>query len=377
MRPDTKSLLAELEKSNRSSLLYKYLLIIGVIVFIGGLSSWDPVNHTFQLGSIYEHTLAGAVAALLLSIVYDTFTKQEQKVQAEVDRVQLLQELSRELFLTRGLEALTSEDLQNLTKKLTGDDRFLRTLADATVGTSRSFALNILNAYFKPLWRGSSTEFHSWENKLVPDPSNPSGYLWKSRQRSRKSARDIFRVVVTDKATIGAKLVACDIQFDSVLVWNKIDDGTVPDANLIVRVEYTQQDRRRSEGLAATIGAPNSLHLADYLAANELGRIRIFEFRLPEGATQDAVIDCQSTNKLAYDEPFFFVQADFLCFVSEIIIDYSEISSRLNKTWAASFIGNIGTTVEHEEVSHRVIVRVDGALMPGQGVALIWTLAAK
>ena len=180
MAADNKSLLADLQRSNRSTLLYKYLLLVILIVVVGLVSSYDPTKQTFQFASIFDHMLAGVVATLLLSIVYDVFTKRQQTLEANVDREILLQQLSREVFLCRGVDALTSDDLKALTKQLTADDQFLRSLAEVTAGSS-SFALNMLNAYFRPLWRRSGTEFHAWDNRLIPDPSNHAAYLWKSR----------------------------------------------------------------------------------------------------------------------------------------------------------------------------------------------------
>jgi hypothetical protein len=108
------------------------------------------------------------------------------------------------------------------------------------------------------------------------------------------------------------------------------------------------------------------------LSNEEISHVITFDFDIPKDATENASIDYQFTNHLSLEEPYFFVQADDLCFVSDIVIDYSEIAPKLKGVWTASFIGNIGARIEHDETAHRIVARVDGALMPGQGVVLVW-----
>jgi hypothetical protein len=232
------------------------------------------------------------------------------------------------------------------------------------------------------MWRSPIAHFYGWENKLLPNPGDPRGYLWKSHQRFRIfSEMKIFRVAITDDAYIGTRILNSSA-FNNLIVmanYNKetVNRNFVPTMQL--KLESRVDGRRVFSPMTPRIVSFDKV-FADKAIAEQYhsyeGIVTLVEYHI-DVDTQDSVIEFDFSVPCSLDEPFFYAQAENLCFVDTLTIDYREISSKLAKVWATSFVGNATLELEHDFEEHIVTGKIDGVLMAGHGISLTWLNKAE
>jgi hypothetical protein len=289
----------------------------------------------------------------------------------------LVDEISGRLFFQRIVSSLSNQDIATITKLLIPDDRFLHALASAT---SIASAENLFHSYFRLIWRSPILRFHTWENRLVTDPKNEHGYLIKSRHRFDVAEQlNSFRIAITDDAYVAAKLLNSPTFLHNVIVIAKYDKGAIEcrlGELVTLRTERMEAGRRVIQDVTPKVisikdvFAPHFMaeHLSD---VNYESMVTFVEFKMTMD-TRGLIMDFWFSFPLSLHEPFFYAQAVNLCFVGSILIDYREISHRLEKVWATSFIGNSSCELIHDRHERTVTARVDGMIMPGHGVLLTW-----
>src|ERR1700754_1782538 len=374
----------EQKKIIRSALISKYTTLIILVFFAGyvslssGTGGHNEGGVAAEYSRIAREVLSGAVAALLLSFVYDVFTKMQEDARRKLDTDLMLRRLSRQVFISDGILSLPVPDLSILAKKLIADERFLEVVAAATA-ERRGFGAEAMRGLLGPIWRGTVGELYSWENRLVKHPTDPSKYIWRSKQKAAlRPDNGRFRLALTDSAMIEANLLSSEMDFDSVIVLEKHDEALVKSylqrSNLSVKLDYHIEGKRQTHHLTAKLRENDKLSLPETIVREQYSSISVIEFDYPADSkgTLNGQIEWECSTPLSYKTPFCYVQADAICFVRDLIIDYREIKDEIKNVWAISFVGTSGATVNHDEEQGRIVCQIDGALMPGQGIVVVW-----
>jgi len=368
-----------LKASLRSVVMWKYIFIFFVFVIVLSFVTYDFDSRTFVLTSLKSELLTAIVTSLIVALIYDLFTKNQERVMADIERAAMIDDLSRDVFLARGVNTLSDEDIYDITNALVKDDRFLVSLARVTA-VDDEFVDNVLHAHLRPLWRGPVLRYYEWDNKLVPKegPDDPVMYTWKSHQRFvMLSNFSVFRVAITDNAYLGAKLINSTVFFNNLIVIGKYVKSEVDgdlQKNLFLGVEKRLDGRRVLHPLHARIVHPRDVfkevdELQHFTQNSEL--VTFVEYILPEHNV-DNIYEFDFAIQISYFEPFFYVEVENIAFVGSITIEYHEIYHRLEKLWVTSFIGNTGSEIEHDEHEKLVTCHIDGIVMAGHAVLLTW-----
>jgi hypothetical protein len=157
-----------LRSSIRRTLALKYVVLLLLLTMAATFATFDIKAGTFSFTSAKSDLLSGVIASILVALIYDLFTKKQEEVIQEIDRSSLIDDMSREVFLSRGAANLSKEDLLEITKVFLADNRFLETLAQITSRETR-YTENILHSYLIPMWRSPIAHFYAWK------PTSPSG----------------------------------------------------------------------------------------------------------------------------------------------------------------------------------------------------------
>jgi hypothetical protein len=343
------------------------------------LTTYDFHSGKFSVTTIKSDLLSGVMASLIIALIYDLFTKKQEKVMGEIDRATLVGELSRRVFLTNGVAALSDSDINDLTAALVQDDRFLTAAARVTA-VDVAFADNVLYSHLRPLWRGPVLRYYEWDNRLVPMETGdePIMYTWKSHQRfSILSGLKVYRVAITDNAYIGAKLINSAVFFNNLVVmggYNKSEIEGALHKQLFLGIEKRNEGRRVLHPMRAKIvQLENVFHDPDVSSQYEQFKdlVTVVEYELDEIDKED-IFEFNFSTQISYFEPFFYVEVENISFVESITVDYHEIAHRLEKVWVTSFIGNAGSEIVHDVREKVVKCQIDGIVMSGHAVLLTW-----
>jgi hypothetical protein len=386
-RPLTpRTTLEALKKSIRANLILKYVIIFIFLLIAAVAVSYDYRTGTFSFSfaSIKVELVAGLIATILITIMYDVFTRKNEEYVREMERHLLINDLSRKHFITSGVWSLSETDISEVAAELFQDDRFLRAIARNT-GVDEQFAENIYHAYLRPMWRSPLLRFYEWKVDLSLCKSSNDSYTCQSHQTFRLLSKlDTFRVVITDKAVIGSRLIDLPSNPES---------STTFCNNLILIANYNKDEINRTIETALRMKAKRTVsgvpieekvshrivQLAEIVSDPDIisqykqygDRATIVEFNIePYDRSDVLVFDYSAICSLS--EPFFYVQAECISFVDNIVIDYHQIAERLKKVWATSFIGNIASELSHDEHAKVVTGRINGVVMAGYGISLAW-----
>lgn len=372
-----------LQASVRAVLFWKYALIFLAFCFAFFVVTYNFHTGIFAFVSVKSDLLSGVVASFIIAIIYDLFTKREEQVISQLDRSTLVNELSRELFLARGVADLSDTDIGEIAAALVQDDRFLTSLARISAVDS-IFADDVLHSYLRPLWRAPLVHFYSWDNRLVPKATGdePLMYTWKSYQRfSVYSELPVFLTAITDDAFIGSTLINSAVFFNNVIVMGgyvKKDVEANLSNDLSLAVERRIEGRRMLLPIHPKIMKMDEVFtdpnvLEQYKKFEHLVTLVEFDVRkYSQTGSPRAIFEFSFSAQISYFEPFFYVQAENISFVETITVDYHDIAHRLKKVWVTNFIGNAGCEIEHNVTEKTVKCQVDGIVMAGQGFLLTW-----
>ncbi len=354
-----------------------------ILIFILGLAGYFSIklaaeSHTTEYARILEEVTAGAVAALLISLLYDFFTKAEDEDLRREDIEDTLTGLSQQIFIASGILALPDSQLKDLVRELIAHDRFTQAIAEVT-GEGRAFGAGAIIGLLRPLWRHEQAiELHSWENYFLKHPTDKDKYIWTSKQRvSHNLKNPKFRLALTDSATVEANLVTSG-GFDSVIVLEKHDENAVnhylDKANCKVRLHCYFSDHRENKELQGQLTKKEPEALPDSISEDEYARVSIIEFLFPPDVLNSdrCEIEWEHRTELSFSTPFCYIQSDRLYLTRDLVIDYRDIKEVLENEWAPSFIGNSGAYFSHDKDRGRIVAQIDGPLMPGQGIAVVW-----
>ena len=376
----------ELKAAIRQVVFYKYIFLllgIGAAAFVGYSSSVE--HYIGERSHIARELLSGILAALLISLVYDRGVKKQEELQRRLEQDDLRLSLSRQALLGN-LRSLGDDEVLKLSQRIIKDRRFRDCIIGETAALGGNFGKRATAAILHGLWDQTKPKLKSWQIRLLKNGADSSSYLLEYTQKfeyiqklEQRPESSVFRVLLTERAFVGPNIMSVSDRFDGAIA--------VPELKLTQEIadRFTQLSHHRLKISFDDVSIEDITLPAPKLSryprkdnnGPDLGKsdVWVLEFQLPVNDWQNkgrVLIEWYWNSVSSIMEPFCFVQADELMFAGDFTVEYSQVAERLGKVWVAGFIGGEGREIHHDEDRKQVRVVVNGPMMPGQGIALVW-----
>lgn len=376
-----KSLIDEkaFDKAMGEIIAYKYIFLVIILFVAIALAYTDFVTQKVGAGvsHFFQELVAAVLAATLISIVYDFSVRKQEALRRDLELRKLLRELSRQTFLSSAFDDLSDPDVSEISQRILLNERFTEALAELTAERSERYSKKAVVGLLHSLWSGSPIQSQKWVTRLLRNPKDSNTYLFESEQRfawSTDADRNKFRVILTQKAIVGANIVNFDgRRYDGVIAVPKLDETIASQFTMRehhkLTIAFEDADEREIDLKPVLTRYQPQTSQGPDLAGTE---VFIVEFDLPTERIRENKrfhIDWYWKSLLSVSEPFCYIQTDSLCFVQELKVEYAEISSLIGRVWVAPFLNR---RIKHDRERKQVTAEINGPMMPGQGIALVW-----
>ncbi|MEO6014617.1 MAG: hypothetical protein ABIQ30_13655 [Devosia sp.] len=362
---------------------YRVIRVLQITIFVlvvlatGFFTVFDLETRQFRLESLNSELFVAVFVGVLVTLFFDIVTRrQDEKISAierRRDQEAVRRDLARDVLLSGEAEKLSPLEVRTITHTLLKKGEFLDALVKETIANPK-LSENLKQAVMQPAFADHGlVHFTKWDNTLKRDPDDPGSYFWESDQEmTLLKPQKHYRVAITADASLGDDLLNSSIVVNNLVVPATYDRTAVEGSF----AQTYRLSRGSSGGGDAMIGHVVSL---DDMTTDKVDRARFksreheVTFLQFEGGNENDERTFSFSVKCAFNEPYFYIEPEHLCFVDKINIDYSDIQHLFDEDsiWPRSFIINPSCRLSRKQGVFSADIR-GGVVAGGHGMMLIW-----
>jgi hypothetical protein len=366
--------LKELQESVKEVIFWKYFSIILAIILLILYTSYDASKRTFDFSAIVSNALLSVLVSLILALFYDVFIRKQQQLTSRIEKIELSLATSKNIFSAYAVDSMTSEDMKKFVKGASERNDFLLSVAGLLTDDDKESAI-ITQSFLHPFTEKPSFSGLRVTNRLLPDPNNSDNYIWNCRKRFRfTNQKSVFRCILTKNNDIANCIVSSKLRCHSLILLSEFVDYDIKDFfDHVAQFKAEKVVSGNRVVLNVTKKDLDISYVRDCLQNPLLSAddIAVIDYCVND-VDKDTECSFSFTQSLCLKDPYFYWASDNYFLSEEISVDYSGIKSLIGRVSALTFIGNLLTSFEHDQLRGEVNIRVKGLLTPGEGVLIVW-----